>query len=65
MSGNEIIKHGDHGITDPQWNHILPVIRKLGTGFFMQQVEIPAALGTVRCILHGPVCGEEPVTEEE
>lgn len=58
------IYHADHGITATQMNHIQNVLeQKAPQGFFIQQVEIPRALGAVPNALYGPDAGDAPVAE--
>jgi len=56
--------HLDHGLTEAQVAHILSVY---GTreGFFIETFELPEALGSVPCGLHGPVTGDAAVGEGE
>ena len=56
------IHHADHGITPAQQAHINQQVES-NEGFFIQQVSIPADLGTVPCGLYGPVMGDEPVRD--
>ena len=61
-----IVFHKDHGITPAQWAFINGALTDLDPqGFFLQQLDIPAALGTVPCGLHGPAMGDAPVPRDE
>jgi len=61
------VLHQDHGITSAQAAHIQErlVVAVTEGGFFIQQVEIPANLGTVPCGLYGPAMGDAPVSDED
>jgi len=56
--------HLDHGLTPDQVQWICDKFADR-EGFFIESVEMPEALGTVPCGLHGPVMGDEPVTDDE
>jgi len=34
-------------------------------GFFIETIELPAELGTLECVLYGPLCGDVPIMEHE
>lgn len=60
------ILHGDHGITDDQWEFIKNQLVELDhEGFFIQKLILPAKLGTVPCGIHGPCMGDDPVPRSE
>lgn len=56
--------HVDHDISLEQLENIHA---QLGdrTGFFIETIELPEALGTVPNDLYGPSCGDAPVPESE
>lgn len=56
--------HLDHGLTAAQID-FLKVTYADRDEFFIDSVELPEALGTVPCGLHGPAMGDEPVPESE
>ena len=59
------VLHADHAITDAQQEHINSALSGQAGGFFIRQIAIPSALGTVPCGLHGPAMGDEPVPDAE
>lgn len=59
-----IDSHLDHGFTKPQIEYILTSLA-LHSGFFIEEIQIPAELGTVPCGLHGPIMGDAPVIDAE
>lgn len=52
--------HLDHGLTGPQIAHLLLTFEERD-GFFIETLELPAALGALPCALRGPAMGEPPV----
>lgn len=58
--------HADHGITDPQMEHIKGVLEaQAPIGFFVRQIDIPAHLGRVPNALYGPAAGDPPIQEDQ
>ena len=65
MTQTFTVYHADHGITEAQMSFIQSELaRATWTGFFIRQISIPAALGTVPCALWGPAMGDESVGDE-
>ena len=58
------ISHLDHGLNKNHYEWLLKEFADKD-GFFIATVEIPSHLSPVRCGLHGPSMGDEPVTETE
>jgi hypothetical protein len=56
--------HVDHGLTPSQIDWLLERYADRDA-FFIDTVELPAELGTVPCGLHGPIMGDDPVSEDE
>ena len=56
--------HADHGITPEQMGFTQSELETQADGFFIRQISIPAALGTVPCGLYGPAMGDESVGDE-
>lgn len=56
--------HLDHGLTAA---HLQMVLTRFADreGFFIETFEIPADLAPLRCALHGPAMGDEPIPESE
>jgi len=55
--------HADHGVSSEVIAWALAEIAP--TGFFLRTLELPAQFGDLQNALHGPVCGDEPVTDAE
>jgi hypothetical protein len=56
--------HFDHGLNDAQIDFLMKRFAERDA-FFIETVELPEALGTVPCGLHGPLVGGAPVEESE
>jgi hypothetical protein len=56
--------HLDHNLTTEQIEHVMQCFADR-EAFFIETIELPEALGTVPCGLHGPLMGDEPVPESE
>lgn len=56
--------HVDHGLSEPQLT-FLRVRFADRRAFFIESIELPEALGTVLCGLHGPLMGDAPIGESE
>lgn len=56
--------HVDHNLTPEQMEYVARTIADY-IGFKILTVEMPAALGSVPCGLHGPATGGAPVSESE
>jgi hypothetical protein len=56
--------HLDHGLTAGQIEWLKETFAARDS-FFIESVELPEALGMVPCGLHGPVMGDEPVSDAE
>ena len=56
--------HLDHGLSP---EHLAFIREKFGgrSEFFIETVELPAELPSLKCGLHGPIMGEDPVPEDE
>lgn len=71
------VSHVDHGLNEQQLAFIeralngdaagslVARVGMPGAAFFIAEVKVPAALGSVPCALRGPVTGEPPVSEGE
>ena len=60
------VYHADHGITEAQMGHIQTALQgSVEDGFFISRQDIPPALGTVPCGLHGPAMGDPEVSDDE
>lgn len=57
------VSHLDHGLTPA---HLEWLSSKFAgrTGFFIETVEMPEGLPSLRCSLYGPAMGDAPVAEE-
>lgn len=55
--------HLDHGLNNEQVKYLLDKFSDR-TGFFIETIELPEALGTVPCALRGPAVGDDPITED-
>ena len=65
MEGVKIF-HADHGISQGQLKYIVEQLKNsTKDGFFIQEVKLPAELGSVPCGIYGPVMGDPPVTDAE
>jgi hypothetical protein len=58
------VSHVDHGLSKEQLAWLLGQFADK-EGFFLTTVELPEALGTVPCGIHGPIMGDEPVSDNE
>jgi hypothetical protein len=56
--------HFDHGLTEAQVDHIMQRFADR-EAFFIATIELPEALGTVSCGLHGPLVGDAPIAEAD
>lgn len=56
--------HVDHGLTQAQLDWCISQFADR-TSFFVQTVELPPELGSVKCNLHGPAAGTSPVEPYE
>lgn len=56
--------HFDHGLNEAQVAFVMERFADRNA-FFIETVELPEALGTVPCGLHGPLVGDAPVEESE
>lgn len=56
--------HFDHGLNEAQIAFLMERFADRNA-FFIETVELPEALGTVPCGLHGPLTGGAPVEESE
>ncbi len=56
--------HLDHGLTEAQTQFLLETFAGRQV-FFIETITLPPELGTVPCGLHGPIMGDDPVSEEE
>jgi hypothetical protein len=56
--------HFDHGLSEAQVEHVMTRFADRDA-FFIETIELPEALGTVPCGLHGPLVGGAPVEESE
>jgi len=56
--------HLDHGLTAAQVEFLMERFADRAA-FFIETVELPEALGTVPCGLHGPITGDAPVDEAD
>jgi hypothetical protein len=56
--------HFDHGLTVAQVDHVMQRFADRAA-FFIETIELPEALGTVPCGLHGPLVGDAPVAEAD
>jgi hypothetical protein len=56
--------HLDHGLTQDQIAHIFERFADRAA-FFIETIELPAALGRVTCDLMGPIVGDAPIPESE
>ena len=60
------IAQPDPGITKEQWDYVREAVTEIDPhGYFMLEIEIPAALGTVPCRLYGPAMGDGPIPRDE
>lgn len=61
-----VIYHADHGISPEQMEWIKSqIIAANPKTFFIQEIQIPAELGSVRNAMYGPAAGDPPVPESE
>ena len=59
-----VVYHADHGITPEQMEWIKSqIVAANPSTFFIQEIQIPAELGTVRNAMYGPAAGDPPVPE--
>jgi len=56
--------HFDHGLSAEQVEYVMKLFTDR-EAFFIETIELPEALGTVPCGLHGPLTGGAPVEESE
>jgi hypothetical protein len=56
--------HLDHGLTTAQVEFLMETFAARDS-FFIETVELPEALGTVPCGLHGPITGDAPIAEAD
>ena len=56
--------HLDHHLTGAQIDHVMAQFAER-SGFFIETVTLPLALGVVPCGLHGPAVGDPPVPDAE
>jgi hypothetical protein len=56
--------HVDHGLSEAHIAHLHAVTGDR-SGFFIETFELPEGLSDLRCTLHGPAMGDEPVSEIE
>ena len=54
--------HVDHALTPAQLRYLLEHFAER-RAFFLETIELPEALGTVPCGLHGPIMGDPPIAE--
>jgi hypothetical protein len=56
--------HLDHALTPA---HVAWLLERLGprAGFFVETIELPPALESLPCGLHGPVLGDAPLADDE
>ena len=59
------VLHNDHDITEDQMDFVQGYLKSMKDGFFICEIDLPVAYGTVPCALYGPACGDEPVSEDE
>jgi hypothetical protein len=57
------VYHADHGITEAQMSFIKTELAEQADGFFIRQITLPMALGTVPCALYGPAMGDPAVAD--
>jgi hypothetical protein len=58
--------HADHGLSKKQLTYIEKVLpKKVGQGFFLQEIKLPTKCGKVDNGLYGPDSGDAPVPESE
>lgn len=55
--------HLDHSLTAAQVAYLLTLFAARST-FFIETIELPPHLGTVRCGLYGPIMGDAPIEEQ-
>lgn len=61
-----VVYHADHGIKPEQMDWIKAQIAASNPKtFFIQEIQIPAELGTVRNAMYGPAAGDPPVPESQ
>jgi len=56
--------HLDHNLTEEQIAHIFARFADR-SAFFIETIELPAALGTAPCALRGPIVGDPPITDAQ
>jgi hypothetical protein len=56
--------HLDHGLTTAQVEFLMETFAARDS-FFIETVELPEALDTVPCGLHGPITGDAPIAEAD
>jgi hypothetical protein len=56
--------HFDHGLTAAQVDHVMQRFADRAA-FFIETIELPEALGTVPCGLHGPLVGNASIDETD
>lgn len=56
--------HLDHGLTEAQIAHVLARFADR-EAFTLETIELPPELGTVPCGLHGPIMGDDAVSDAE
>ena len=61
------VKHQGHGVTFSQLVYVCEQLEERLTrpGPFIEKIQLPSSLGVIQNGLHGPVCGDEPLEEEE
>ena len=61
------VRHQDHGVTFEQLLYVCDQLEKTlaKPGKFTLRVKLPPELGTIQNGLHGPVCGDEPIEDED
>lgn len=61
-----VVYHADHGIKPEQMDWIKSQISAANPKtFFIQEIQIPAELGSVRNAMYGPAAGDPPVPESQ
>lgn len=56
--------HADHSLTQAHKDFLVERF-STKTGFFLETIEMPEALPSLPCGLHGPLMGDEPIQDSE
>lgn len=61
------LNHSGHGVTPAQMRYVRAQLELVLTkpGPFIVRIELPAELGTIQNGLHGPVCGDDPIEDDD